>query len=134
VTADRFVDGLAAMLEELVRRNLERDPARGGLLRRPLRAVIEVPDAGVRASLGIDADRTVHVHAGDDAGARIRVRADAADVLALASVPLWGGFPDVRTREGRAVVRDLVTGAIRVRGLLRHPGDVSRLTRLLSTA
>ena len=124
--------GLAAMLEQLVRQNLERDPARRRLLSRPLRAVIEVPDAGVRAWLRIDERRAVGVGHGDDPGALVRVRADGQRVLALASVPLWGGLPDVRTTEGRAILRDLATGAIRVRGLATHLGDVRRLTALLS--
>lgn len=123
--------GLAAMIDELVRQNLERDPGRRRLLARPLRVVVEVPDAGVRASVRTEAG-AVRVDDGDDPHAAVRVRADGRRVLALASVPLWVGLPDVRAAEGRAVVRDLATGAIRVDGLLRHLGQVRRLTQLLS--
>lgn len=132
MTAEPVVEGLPAMLEELVRRNLERDPSRRRLLERPLRAVIEVPDAGVRAALRVERDGRVQVEPGDDPGAWVRVRTDAARVLDLASVALWAGLPDVRTGDGRAVVVGLATGAIRVRGLLRNPGDVRRLAALLS--
>jgi hypothetical protein len=125
-------DGLAAMLRELLAQNLARDPDRRRLLRRPLRAVLEVPDAGVRASVHADGLGGVAVRAGDDPGAVVRVRAGGMDVLELASVPLWGGLPDIRTREGRTAVRKIASGRIRVRGLLRHLGDVRRLTSLLS--
>jgi hypothetical protein len=130
--ADSDGDGLADMLRELLAQNLVRDPDRRRLLRRPLRAVIEVPDAGVRASVHADGLGGVAVTAGDDPGAVVRVRAGGMDVLELASVPLWGGLPDVRTRGGRAAVRAIASGRIRVRGLLRHLGDVRRLTSLLS--
>jgi len=125
-------DGLATMLRELLAQNLARDPDRRRLLRRPLRAVIEVPDAGVRASVQADGLGGVAVTACDDPGAVVRVRGGGMDVLELASVPLRGGLPDVLTREGRAVVRKIASGRIRVRGLLRHLGDVRRLTWLLS--
>jgi hypothetical protein len=132
--ADEIRDGngLAAMLGELLAQNLARDPDRRRLLRRPLRAVIEVPDAGVRASVRADGLGDVAVTAGDDVGAVVRVRAGGMDVLDLAPVPPWGGLPDVRTRDGRAAVRAIASGRIRVRGLLRHLGDVRRLTSLLS--
>ena len=123
--------GLAAMLDDLIAQNLARDPARRQLLRRPLRAVIEVPDAAVFASLRIGRGDVV-VCDGDDPRAPVRVRADGMRVLALASVPLRSGLPDVVSREGRAVVLDLLTGRIRVRGIVRHLGDVRRLTSLLS--
>jgi hypothetical protein len=119
------------MLDDLIAQNLARDPARRRLLDRPLRAVIEVPDAGVRASVRIERG-AVEVSDGDDPDAAVRVSATGKRVLALASVPLWSGLPDVRSRDGRVVVADLVAGRIRVRGLLRHLGDVRRLTSLLS--
>jgi hypothetical protein len=131
VTSPHEVSGLAAMLEDLVTQNLERDPGRRRLLTRPLRVVIEVPDAAVRASIGVD-DGQFRVRQGDDPSARVRVRANGLDVLGLATVPLSLGLPDVRTVEGRRVVSMLLTGRIRVRGLVRYLGEVRRLTQLLS--
>ena len=131
MTSPHEVSGLAAMLEDLVTQNLERDPGRRRLLTRPLRVVIEVPDAAVRASMGVD-DGQLRVRHGDDPSARVRVRANGLDVLGLATVPLWLGLPNVRTVEGRRVVSMLLTGRIRVRGLVRCLGEVRRLTQLLS--
>ena len=131
MTAVHGRGGLAAMLEDLVRQNLERDPTRRRLLTRTLRVVIEVPDAAVRASIRV-AGGSVRVRDGDDAGAHVRVRARGADVLGLATVPLLAGLPDARSPEGRRVVAAILRGEIRVRGLLRHLGEVRRLTELLS--
>lgn len=129
---DTAEGGLAGMLAELIDQNLARDPARRRFLARPLRAVIEVPDARVRASVRVDRTGLVDVRPGDDPAATVRVRADGMKVLGLAAVPLRFGLPDVRTVDGRAVVRDLASGAIRVRGLLLHLSDIRRLLGLLS--
>lgn len=124
--------GLAGMLAELIDQNLTRDPARRRFLARPLRVVIEVPDARVRASVRADGSGLVEVRPGDDPTATVRVRADGMKMLGLAAVPLWAGLPDVRTADGRVVVRDLASGAIRVRGLFLHLRDIRRLLRVLS--
>ena len=124
--------GLATMLDELIAQNLARDPSRRRLLRRPFLVVIEVPDAGVRAAIRADGRGGVSVTPGDDPSAAVRVRADGLEVLGLASAPLWAGLPDIRTRDGRAIVLDIASGRIRVQGLFSHLGDVRRLTALLS--
>jgi hypothetical protein len=122
--------GLARMLDELVRQNLARDPGRRRLLR-PTVAVLEVPDAGVVATVRIDA-AGVRVVDGDDPSARVRVTAAGERLLALAAAPLRFGLPDALDPEGRRVLGDLAAGRIRVRGLVRRLPDVVRLTKLLS--
>jgi len=56
----------------------------------------------------------------------------ATKLLELAAAPLRFGLPDAFTRDGRALIRDLFTRRIRVRGLIRYLGTVRRLTTLLS--
>jgi len=122
--------GLAPMLEELVRQNLERVPSRRRLLR-PATIVIDVPDAEVTVTLHVDGTALRAVD-GDDRTAPVRIRTDADGLLALARVPLVVGLPDPRRHEGRAVLAAIVTGRLRVRGLLTHLPTVARLTALLS--
>jgi hypothetical protein len=52
----------------------------------------------------------------------------------MTTVPLRAGLPDVAHPVGRAIVRDLVARRLVVRGLLRHPIRLARLTSLLSVA
>jgi hypothetical protein len=124
--------GLAALLGDLVGQNLERDPGRRRLLRGTV-AVLEVTDADVAVHLQIAAG-AVRIGDGDVADAHLRVRADAERLLALTTTPLLAGLPDVRAREGRAVLRDLLARRLVVGGLLRHPVRLARLTALLSVA
>ena len=93
--------------------------------------VFEVPDAGVIVTLRVATDGARAVD-GDDPRARVRVRADAGRLFALAASPLRFGMPDVATREGRAVVRDLLARRVRVRGLVRRLPEVTTLMRVLS--
>jgi hypothetical protein len=124
--------GLASMLAELLGQNLRRHPSRAALLR-PTVAVLEVPDAEVTVFLRVDAEG-VRVGDGDVPDAHLRVRADSERLLGLTNAPLRFGLPDVLRPEGRAIVRDLLTRRVRIRGLLLHPFRLSRLTSLLSVA
>jgi hypothetical protein len=62
------------------------------------------------------------------------VRSDAETLLALTTAPLLAGLPDVRSPEGRAVLGRLLGRRLVVRGLVRHPVRLTRLTALLSVA
>ena len=124
--------GLASMLAELIRANLSTDPGRAALLR-PSVVVLDAPDAEVTVFLRIAPDG-VRVGDGEVPDAHLRIRADAARLLDLTNVPLRFGFPDVGRQEGRAVVGDLLARHLRIRGLLRHPVRLTRVTRLLSVA
>ena len=124
--------GLASMVAELIDQNLARDPERRRLLRRSV-VVLDAPDAEVTVFLRVDPEG-VRVGDGDVPDAHLRIRADSERLLDLTTAPLRFGLPDATTREGRAIVRDLLAGRLRIRGLLGHPLRLARLTKLLSVA
>lgn len=122
--------GLAEMLAGLLEQNLDRRPERASLLR-PSVVLLEVPDSGVIVSV-----RTwpggLRVADGNVRDADLRVVANADRLLATASAPLRAGLPDPLRPAGRAVLADVVTGRIRVHGLVRHPVRLARFISLLS--
>jgi hypothetical protein len=124
--------GLAIMVADLIGQNLARDPARRALLR-PLVAVLDAPDANVTVFLRIGRD---DVRVGDDdvPDAHVRIQATSERLLDLTTAPLRFGLPDPLRPEGRDIVADLLRRRIRIRGLLRHPLRLARLTKLLSVA
>jgi hypothetical protein len=124
--------GLAQMVADLIEQNLARDPARRTLLR-PTVAVLDAPDADVTVFLRIARD-DVRVGDGDVPDADLRIRASSDRLLDLTTAPLRIGLPDVLRPEGRSIVVDLVRRRIWIRGLLRHPLRLARLTQLLSVA
>lgn len=124
--------GLASMVAELIEQNLSRDPARRGLLR-PSVVVLDASDAEVTVFLRI-APEDVRVGDGTVPDAHLSIRAPSGRLLDLTTTPLRLGLPDVLRREGRVIVGDLLVRRLRIRGLLRHPLRLTRLTELLSVA
>ncbi|MBA3737848.1 MAG: hypothetical protein H0W97_04725 [Actinobacteria bacterium] len=122
--------GLASMVAELLEQNLARDPARRELLR-PSVVVLDASDADVTVFLRI-APEEVRVGDGNVPDAHLAIRAESGRLLDLTTAPLRFGSPDVLTPEGRAIIGDLLGRRLRIRGLLRHPLRLARLTKLLS--
>ena len=122
--------GLASMLAELIEQNLARDPDRRRLLR-PSVAVLEATDADVTVHLRIG-DGRVRIGDGDVPDAHLWIASSSDRLLELTTTPLRLGLPDVGDPRGRDVVGELIARRLRVRGLLRHPVRLARLTSLLS--
>lgn len=132
VLVDQEPNGLAAMMADLLRANLQRRPERARLLRSPASFTITGADIGLSLTLRI-ADGKILVASGKTKPPpAVRVRGEGVQLLELSSVPLRFGFPDVCTPEGRAVLHAMRTGKLKVKGLVRHPGMVARLNRLLA--
>jgi hypothetical protein len=124
--------GLALLVADLIEQNLARDPGRRALLR-PTVAVLDAPDADVTVFLRIVPD-DVRIGDGEVPDAHLRIRASSERLLGLTTAPLRFGLPDPLRPEGRTIVADLLRRQIRIRGLLRHPLRLARLTKLLSVA
>ena len=139
MTDDEQAPGVAfrELVQGLVDANLARDPRRASRVTKREAASLVATDADVAVTIQMlpgahRAPGTVLVHDGSDPWAEIVVRAESIELLELAATPLRFDLPDVTTREGRDVVRQLVRGRIRVQGMLRHLGTVRRLSMLLS--
>ena len=124
--------GLAEMVAGLIDQQLARDPTRARLLAHPRTVIVlVVPDAGVEVTVRL-APASVEVRDGDAPDAHLVVTAPSDRLLALAAAPLRGGLPDVLEPDGRDVLADVLSGRVRVRGLVRHPVRLARFTSLLS--
>lgn len=131
--ADAEPNGLASLVGGLIEGNIAMHPQRSALLR-PARIDLTGRDAGVTVSLRF-LDGIVDVANGPlDDRPHIAVEADSGALLDLARAPLRLGLPDALHTDGRAVLRALLTGELKVRGLLRHPRRLARFSRLLSVA
>ncbi len=125
------------LVQGLVDANLLRAPERALRVSRREAASLVATDADVAVTIQMlpgarRAPGTVLVHDGRDPWAEIVVRADSVGLLELAATPLRFDLPDMATRDGRAVLGQLVRGRIRVQGMVRHLGTVRRLSMLLS--
>jgi hypothetical protein len=125
-------NGIATMIGGLIQANLANQPERSALLK-PAVVGIVAEDAHVALTLGISPER-VTVRNGLAPRVDVLVRTDAQTLTEMSSTPLRLGFPDAFSKAGRAVTRKLFAGSLRVQGLIRHAGTVSRLNRLLSVS
>lgn len=131
ILTDRDPNGLATMIAGLIEANLLHHPDRAQLLRAAV-VDLEAVDAGVAVSIRMEPDAVTVANGPSNPPADLRVRADSLVLVELAATPLRLGMPDAFHREGRAIMRKIASGQIRVDGMLRSPGTLTRLTRLLS--
>lgn len=122
------------LVEGLLGANLERAPERARLITRREAASLVASDAEVAVTIQLlpGAGPGFVVHDGEDPWAEIVVHATGAELLGLAASPLRLGLPDPASVAGRRVIGDVLRRRIRVRGLVRHPGTLRRLSMLLS--
>ena len=130
--ADPEPNGLASMVGTLIEQNVEREPSRVRLLR-PGVATIVSSDADVGITLRTAPSRVL-VANGTDSEADLRIEADSQTLLALTAAPLRFGLPDPFDRRGLAVLLDVLRRRVRIRGLVRPPRRLARLTTLLSVS
>lgn len=133
ILEDAEPNGLATMIGGLIEANLAHHPDRVQLLR-PAVVDLEAVDADVAVSIRIEPG-TVRIANGlSNPRADLHLRSDSMSLVELAATPLRRGLPDALHREGRAVLLKVASGRIRIVGLLRHPGVLTRLAKLLSVA
>jgi hypothetical protein len=120
------------MVGGLIDQNLQRDPTRRRLLRLSS-ATITVPDAGVAITVQTSPGG-VEIRDGADPAAQVAITADSDRLLGFTAAPLRFGLPDPFDPRGREVIRDVLFGRVRIRGMLTHPRRLARLSSLLSVA
>ena len=140
LAAGAEANGLAVMLSDLLRQNLDSKPHK----MRDLNAItgriaIVAEDAEVAMTLRFDhGDLTVYD--GVVGVPDVVVRASSDVIIALSNVPLTRRFglplPAARDREGRKtmgeVLKAMRTGALDVKGAARNAAMMLHLTRIMS--
>lgn len=133
-------NGLAVMLTDLLRQNLESKPHKVRDMQAMTgRIAILAEDAEVAMTLRFDHGDLV-VYDGVVGIPDVTVRASSDVILALSNVPLTHRFalpvPALRDREGRKVMREVIeamrTGTMKVVGGTLHAPLMLHLTRIMS--
>ena len=133
-------NGLAVMVADLVRQNLESKPQKvRDLEAMQGRIALLAEDADVALTLRFDQGNLV-VYDGVVGVPDVVVRASSDVILALSNMPLtrrWGlPVPAYRDKEGRGVVREVAAamrnGTMKVDGAALHAPLMLRLTRIMS--
>jgi hypothetical protein len=130
---DAEPNGLAEMLGGLIQANLEQHPERATLLKQAVIA-ITAPDAEVSVTIMLQPSKVIVRNGRPPIRPQLDVTTDSITLIELSSVPLRFGLPDSMTKEGREVTKKLLSGSLKVRGLLTHAGTLARFNKLLSVA
>lgn len=134
VVTDPDLEGLGAMLADLVRGNLEADPSRARLLHGVTGTInVRARDADVEVGMEFR-NGQLHVRATPFPNPKLSIVTDADTLMGMSSVPLRFGMPDVAHSDGRAVVQKMIRGNLKVRGMVRGLPLMVRLQKLLSVA
>jgi hypothetical protein len=127
-------NGLAGMLADLIRQNLEQRPSK-----RPDfdalsgTVALDASDIDVQVTLDFQKGR-VRIYDGVQGRPMLRIRTDHDTILGLTLLPLRFGLPDFLGPQGRATLKKIVDGSLKIQGLWRAPVVLVRLTRLLSVS
>lgn len=124
--------GLAVMLADLIRQNLEQKPGKWrDFLRLDSLISLEARDAEVAVTLAFSRG-SLTIHGGIHGTPAIRISATAEALLGLAAVKIVGGLPFLFGPQGRWLRAGLLSGQVKIAGLLRKPAQLVRFTRLVS--
>jgi hypothetical protein len=133
-------NGLASMLADLVRQNLEEKPhkipdfdAMGGTV------AIVAEDADVCLTLHFERGRLT-IHDGIVGVPDVAIRGSSDMIMAMSNMPLTRPLglplPDPRSKEqlalSQSVMAAMRSGELKMYGALLHPGLVMHLTRVMS--
>jgi hypothetical protein len=125
--------GLGQMLGDLIKGNIAAHPDRLALLERAHGSVnINATDAEVEVGLvftGQELSIGTAVAKPD-----IAIACDSETLMALSSVPLRMGRPDVMTPQGRGVIKKIVSRQLKVRGMVAHAKLMTQLQKLISVS
>jgi hypothetical protein len=126
-------EGLAGMLADIIDGNLARAPHKETDFARLDGTVdVEASDADVRVTLAFRRG-SLRISGPDGVEPTgLWISASAEDLISLCRLRIAHGVPVLTDADGARVAAKILTGKVRIRGLLRHPIRLVRLTRLLS--
>ena len=126
--------GLASMMGTLLAQNVERAPQKFEDFRRvESNVLIDVTDLGEAITLSFVGDRCT-IHNGRHGHPRVRIRTDSETLMGLSQLRIGRlGLPDYFDDNGRAVLRAMSKGKLRIGGM-HHLATLNRITRLFSVS
>lgn len=124
--------GLAEMLFNLIRQNLDQDPGKIKLFNSlDARVLIEARDIQVTVGLEFKQERLT-VSGGFSVKPDLHIIADSATVLDLCLLKIKFGLPYFFDGAGFKVLKRLITRQLIIKGMLRHFSTLVKLTELFS--
>jgi hypothetical protein len=124
--------GLAEMMFNLIRQNLEQKPQRLSSFKAlNSNVVIVARDIDITVTLAFKkVDLTIYK--GIVGKPDLKIIADHDAILDLSLIKISIGLPNYFDRTGRDILRKLIFGNVKIEGMLKHPLQLIRLTKIFS--
>jgi hypothetical protein len=124
--------GLAEMLFNLLRQNLEQRPQKlSSFETLHSNVVIMARDIDITVSLAFRKGELT-IYNGIVGEADLTIVADHDAILDLTLINIFLGLPNYFDKVGRGILKKLLLGNLRIKGLLKHPIQLTHLTKLFS--
>ena len=125
-------NGLANILFELLRQNIERMPEKINDLQRLNTTVgILANDIDVSVLLRFQNGKLI-IDGKISEEPEIKITTDSETILELSRIRIIGSLPYYFDETGRGIIKKLLSGRLKIRGLFAHPIKLTRLTRIMS--
>ena len=125
-------NGLAIMLSSLIRQNITVKQQRLNDLRMlNIHIGLWANDIGVKLTMVFENGALVF-HDGISEETQVLIVADSDSILNLSLLPIKFGIPWLLNKPGITFIGKLISGSLKITGLLKHPLAIIRLTRLIS--
>jgi hypothetical protein len=124
--------GLATMLADLMRQNMEKNPYKKRHFRM-LDALVylEATDIDVQLTLDFRKGKCT-IYQGEVGRPHLDIRTDSDSILSLSLVSVRFGLPDFFNKTGGELLKNIAVGKVKIRGLLRHFLALQLVTVVLS--
>jgi len=124
--------GLAEMIFNLIRQNLEQKPQRLPSFRvLNSNVVIVARDINITVTLAFK-EGELTIYNGIVGKAHLKIIADHDAILDLSLINIFKGFPNYFNRAGRTILKKLLLGDLKIEGMLNHPLQLIHLTKIFS--
>ena len=122
----------SGILADVLKTNLEQKPHKLKPFKNLCAVVgIEVTDVGRAVSLVFTREK-VTIEEGITGKPPVIITADSETIMGLNFVNIKWGLPYYFDKPGRAVIKLLISGKLKIKGLLFHPVILTRLTKVMS--
>ncbi|MEW6376802.1 MAG: hypothetical protein AB1502_13550 [Thermodesulfobacteriota bacterium] len=124
--------GLAEMLYHLLRQNLKQNPKKVSSFEvLNSNVVIVARDIDITVTLAFRGGELT-IYNGIVGKADLKIIADHDAILALSLINIFIGLPNYLDKNGRDILKRFFHGNIKIKGLLRHPLQLTLLTKIFS--
>ncbi len=124
--------GLAEMLFNLLRQNLEQKPQKiSSFEALDSNVVMVARDIDITVTLSFKRGE-LKIYDGVVGNPDLEIIADHDAILELSLINIRMGLPNYFDKTGRNVLKKLLLGDLKIKGLLRHPLQLTHLTKIFS--